>query len=38
LLPKALDREIVAGLFLRDDDMGKLKADEDFVRYGEYIG
>jgi trichothecene 3-O-acetyltransferase len=38
LRPKALDGEIVAGLYLRDDDMGKLKADEEFVRCVEYIG
>lgn len=38
LLPKALDGEIAAGLCLRDDDMEKLKVDEEFVKYGQYIG
>jgi hypothetical protein len=38
LLPKAPDGEIVAGLCLRDDDMEKLKVDEEFVKYGQYNG
>ena len=35
-LPKSLDGEIVVGLCLRDDDMEKLKVDEEFVKYGQY--
>ena len=38
LLPKAMDGVIVAGLCLREDDMEKLRADEEFRRYGRYIG
>ncbi|KAE9367174.1 putative trichothecene 3-O-acetyltransferase [Stipitochalara longipes BDJ] len=38
LLPKTLDGGIVAGLCLREDDMEKLKVDEEFVKYGQYIG
>ncbi|KAJ3516964.1 hypothetical protein NLJ89_g789 [Agrocybe chaxingu] len=38
LMPKALDGEIAAALCLRDEDMERLRADEEFAKYGRYIG
>jgi hypothetical protein len=38
LLPKAPDDEIVAGVCLREDDMERLKTNNEFMRYAEYIG
>ena len=38
LMPKRLDGEIVAMLCLREEDMDRLKADEEFVEYGVYVG
>ncbi|WEW54730.1 hypothetical protein PRK78_000155 [Emydomyces testavorans] len=38
LLPRTLDGEIAAAVCLRDEDMERLKADEEFVKYGRYIG
>lgn len=38
LLPKAADGEIVAGLCLREDDMERLREDEEFTTFGEYVG
>ncbi|KAI0132443.1 transferase family-domain-containing protein [Xylariales sp. AK1849] len=38
LMPKALSGGIAAGLCLRDEDMEKLKADRDFMKYGKFIG
>lgn len=38
LLPKAPDGEMVAGVSLRNDDMEKLKMDDEFMKYAEYIG
>ncbi|KAK9483376.1 hypothetical protein V1527DRAFT_507691 [Lipomyces starkeyi] len=38
LIPKALDGEIALGICLRDEDMERLRADEEFAKYGTYIG
>ena len=38
LLPKALDGEIAVALCLRDEDLERLKADEEFARYGRFRG
>lgn len=38
LMPRALDGEIAVAICLRDEDMERLKADEEFVRYGSYVG
>ncbi|CAA7269059.1 unnamed protein product [Cyclocybe aegerita] len=38
LMPKALDGEVAAALCLRDEDMERLRADEECARYGRYIG
>lgn len=38
LMPKALDGEIAVGICLRDEDMERLRADEEFGRYATYIG
>ncbi|KAK9238494.1 transferase [Lipomyces kononenkoae] len=37
-LPKRLDGQIVVGICLREEDMERLKGDEQFVRFGRYIG
>ncbi|KAF8161681.1 putative trichothecene 3-O-acetyltransferase [Crassisporium funariophilum] len=38
LMPKALDGEIAVALCLRDEDMQRLRADDEFAKYGIYIG
>ena len=38
LMPRTLDGEITVGICLRDEDMERLKADEEFAKYGRYIG
>lgn len=38
LMPKTLDGEIAVAVCLRDEDMERLKADEEFAKYGRYIG
>jgi hypothetical protein len=38
LMPRALDGEIAVALCLRDEDMERLRADEEFAKYGRYIG
>lgn len=38
LSPRALDGEVVAGMCLREDEMEILKADEELLKYGQYIG
>lgn len=38
LMPRALDGEIAVGICLRDEDMERLRADEEFATYGRYIG
>ncbi|KAK2754029.1 hypothetical protein FQN54_007198 [Arachnomyces sp. PD_36] len=37
LMPKALDGEIAVAICLRNDDMERLKVDEEFMKYGTYI-
>ena len=37
-MPKALDGEIAVGICLRDEDMKRLRADQEFAKYGKYIG
>ena len=38
LMPKTLDGEIAVGICLRNEDMERLRADEEFAKYGRYIG
>lgn len=38
LMPRTLDGEIAVGICLRDEDMERLRADEEFAKYGKYIG
>ncbi|KAH6886951.1 trichothecene 3-O-acetyltransferase [Thelonectria olida] len=38
LMPKAPDGEISLGISLREEDMERLKADQEFLKYGRYIG
>ena len=38
LMPKRLDGEITVGICLRAEDMERLRADEEFAKYGWYIG
>jgi len=37
-MPRALDGEIAVAVCLRDEDIEYLRADEEFARYGRYIG
>ncbi|CRG90989.1 hypothetical protein PISL3812_08037 [Talaromyces islandicus] len=37
-LPRKPDGEIVVGICLREDDMERLKNDEEFINFGLYIG
>lgn len=37
-LPKRLDGEFVVGVCLRGEDLGRLREDREFGRFGEYIG
>jgi hypothetical protein len=37
-MPKAPNGEIAALICLRDEDWERLKADEEFAKYGKYIG
>ena len=37
LMPKTLDGEIAVGICLRDEDMEILKADNEFMKYGNFI-
>lgn len=37
LMPRAPDGEIAVGFCLRDEDMERLRADEEFAKYGKYI-
>lgn len=36
-MPKTLDGEIALAICLRDEDMERLRADEEFLKYGKYI-
>ncbi|KAF5639664.1 trichothecene 3-o-acetyltransferase [Fusarium sp. NRRL 52700] len=38
LMPKRLDGEITAAISLRDEDMKRLKSDEEWKKYGKFIG
>lgn len=38
LMPRTLDGEIAAAICLRDEDMERLRVDEEFNKYGRYIG
>lgn len=38
LMPRTLDGEIAVAICLRDEDMERLRADEEFVKYARYIG
>ena len=37
-MPRAPDGEIAVAICLRDENMEKLRADEEFAKYGRYIG
>jgi hypothetical protein len=37
-LPKTLDGEIAVGVCLREADLERLKTDEEFAKFGRYIG
>lgn len=37
-MPKTPDGEIAVGVCLRDEEMDRLKKDEEFGRYGRYVG
>ena len=38
LMPRTLDGGIAVAICLRDEDMERLRADEEFAKYGRYIG
>lgn len=38
IIPKRLDGELVVAICLRDEDMERLRVDEEFTKYGKYIG
>ncbi|TFK75413.1 trichothecene 3-O-acetyltransferase [Pluteus cervinus] len=38
LMPKTSDGEIALAICLRDEDMERLRTDEEFTRYGIYVG
>jgi trichothecene 3-O-acetyltransferase len=38
LMPRAPGGEIAAAICLRDEDMWRLKEDEEFAKYGNYVG
>jgi trichothecene 3-O-acetyltransferase len=38
LMPRTLDGEIAVAICLRDKDMERLRAGEEFAKYGMYIG
>ena len=38
LMPKRLDGQIAAGICLRNEDMERLSVDEEFAKYGRYVG
>jgi len=38
ILPKRPDGELVVVISLRDEDMERLRMDEEFAKYGKYIG
>ena len=38
LMPRAPNGEIAVAMCLRDEDMARLKADQEFAKYGRYVG
>ncbi|MCJ1246356.1 hypothetical protein MMC30_003563 [Trapelia coarctata] len=38
LMPRTSDGEIAVAICLRDEDMERLRADQEFAKYGRYIG
>lgn len=38
LMPRTLDGEIAVAICLRDEDMERLRADEEFAKYGKISG
>ncbi|PSN64571.1 hypothetical protein BS50DRAFT_576012 [Corynespora cassiicola Philippines] len=38
LMPKARDGEVAVALCLRAEDLERLKGDDDFTRFGEFVG
>ena len=38
LLPKSLDGEIAVAVCLRDEDLERLRADEELAKYGKFVG
>ena len=38
LIPRMLDGEIAAAICMRDEDMERQRADEEFAKHGRYIG
>lgn len=38
IIPKRPDGELVVAICLRDEDMERLRVDEEFAKYGKYIG
>ena len=38
LMPKRLDGEVAVGICLRNEDMERLRVDEEFAKHGRYIG
>ena len=38
LMPRTLDGEIAVALCLRQEDLERLRADEQFAMYEEYVG
>lgn len=38
LMPRTLDGDTAVAMCLRDEDMERLRADEEFAKYGRYIG
>ena len=38
LMPRRLDGEIAVGMCLRDEDLQRLRADEEFAKYSTFIG
>ena len=38
LMPRTLDGVIAVAICLRDEDMERLRADEEFAKYGRHVG
>jgi hypothetical protein len=37
-MPKTLDGEIAVGIFTREEDMERLKTDDEFMQYADFVG